>query len=150
MDLITEGSYKLSKIFFLLGFFYMILCWIYVCYKFLAMKAKSFIVRKIVGKIFLLRHQFILFCICSSACMLHQVLVILEAGKKLCIFLGAYIIWVYECRPWNKSIFNEVLSVCCCCCCYCCLFVCFLTEKSAGCFLIQNNNYLFVFYFFFS
>ena len=69
-------------------FFYMIYMFamIYVCYKFLTMKAKIFIVRKIAGKIFLWRHQFILFCFYSSACMLHQVLVILEAGKQLCIF----------------------------------------------------------------
>ena len=130
---------------FSIWFFYMILCWIYVCYKFLTMKAKSFVVRKIVGKIFLWRHQFILFSFCFSPCMLHQVLVILEAGKQLCIFWVPIWFGFMNVDPeTNTFVMRYYLFVA-----VVCLFV-FLTKKPAGCFLIQNNNYLFVSYFFFS
>ena len=46
-------------------------------------KQKASLEGKLLEEIFLWRHQFILFCFCSSACMLHHVLVILEAGKQL-------------------------------------------------------------------
>ena len=119
------------------------------CDKFLILKGKSFILRKIVGKTKPInwKDQFILFCFCSSACMRHQVLVVLEAGKNFSwrnnlAFFGAYMIGIFKCRPQNKCIFNEVLSV------FFVLF-CFLTKKSAARFLIQNHNNLFLRFLFF-
>ena len=124
----------------------MISWWMCFCDKFLTLKGKSFIVRKIVGKTFLWKDQFILFCFCSSACMRHQVLVILEAGTNFLwqnnlAFFGVYMTGIYEYRPRNKCIFNEVLSVF--------FVVVFWQKKSAACFLIQSHNNLFLRFLFF-